>query len=586
MGYLNLVDGFVYKDPVFRAKLDALAENDAYLKDNGWNTSTKTVFYQAAVPTGWTQDVTQNDKFLRVVSATGGGSGGSKAPSSTITLAHVHTLTGEVNHTHTFTAHTHDGQFDGGVDNQQNSNDYIVGSGDTDMRSKSTLSGSKTNQAHLVYKTKTDASDQDASSAAGSHNHTLNSALTDSTFAYADVIVGTKDTSSGYTDLTAEFSSGDIIEYEAFVSLAENDDYNYLRLMPSTTVLVFGQASAPTGWTKLATVNDKALRIVSGTGGGTGGVTALSSGLTLAHSHTMGASGGHTHTSGAHRHDQATGSTVNVGDVAGRVYVASNGSSAMPITDGTAVSRTIVKGRSAKDGSGVTSSNPGDHTHSIVTTLSNVTLAYVDVIQCSKDSSGAPYVYEDVTSGVFGFKKLVSKQKLNKLAKNDEHVLFHTTPSGSVAFFFMAAAPITWTKLTTQNDKALRIVSGSSGGSAGGGAQALSSAVTLAHTHSVVSDSHNHTAAHTHAHDTRTEGNAGNNVSVSSATLYVLGVSSGGSYGLLGGSAGIGWLGVKTGFASATGTFDSVSHSHGSTTTSTLSDVTFAYADVIWCSKD
>lgn len=36
------------------------------------------------------------------------------------------------------------------------------------------------------------------------------------------------------------------------------------------TVSVFFQASAPTGWTKVTTHNDKTLRVVSGTGGGFG----------------------------------------------------------------------------------------------------------------------------------------------------------------------------------------------------------------------------------------------------------------------------------------------------------------------------
>lgn len=45
---------------------------------------TKLVFYQASAPTGWTKDTSQNDKALRVVSGTGGGSGGSRAMSSTV----------------------------------------------------------------------------------------------------------------------------------------------------------------------------------------------------------------------------------------------------------------------------------------------------------------------------------------------------------------------------------------------------------------------------------------------------------------------------------------------------------------------
>lgn len=38
---------------------------------------TKCVFFQAAAPTGWTQDIAINDQVLRVVSGAGGGSGGS-----------------------------------------------------------------------------------------------------------------------------------------------------------------------------------------------------------------------------------------------------------------------------------------------------------------------------------------------------------------------------------------------------------------------------------------------------------------------------------------------------------------------------
>ncbi len=40
-------------------------------------------------------------------------------------------------------------------------------------------------------------------------------------------------------------------------------------------------------------------------------------------------------------------------------------------------------------------------------------------------------------------------------------------PQSSVMIFFQAAAPTGWTKLITQNDKALRVVSGSGGGSGG-----------------------------------------------------------------------------------------------------------------------
>ena len=46
--------------------------------------------------------------------------------------------------------------------------------------------------------------------------------------------------------------------------------------IPSGSVMLFYQSAAPTGWTQVTTLNDYALRIVSGTGGATGGSTAFS----------------------------------------------------------------------------------------------------------------------------------------------------------------------------------------------------------------------------------------------------------------------------------------------------------------------
>jgi hypothetical protein len=43
----------------------------------------------------------------------------------------------------------------------------------------------------------------------------------------------------------------------------------------SGTVLLFYQAAAPTGWTKVTTQDNKALRVVSGTGGVAGGTVAF-----------------------------------------------------------------------------------------------------------------------------------------------------------------------------------------------------------------------------------------------------------------------------------------------------------------------
>lgn len=90
---------------------------------------------------------------------------------------------------------------------------------------------------------------------------------------------------------------------------------------PAGTVMLFAQTTAPTGWTKSTTHNNKALRVVSGTAS-SGGSTAFSSVFTArtiatanlpAHSHAM----PHTHTfadesdteSAGHQHPLSGGST-------------------------------------------------------------------------------------------------------------------------------------------------------------------------------------------------------------------------------------------------------------------------------------
>tara|TARA_R100001224_G_scaffold110541_1_gene89305 strand:- start:74 stop:622 length:549 start_codon:yes stop_codon:yes gene_type:complete len=133
--------------------------------------------------------------------------------------------------------------------------------------------------------------------------------------------------------------------------------------IPSGSAMLFMQASAPVGWQQVTTHNDKALRVVSGTGGGTGGSVAFETALA---SHTVSISG----TSGAttlveaqipiHNH-KIRGPTVQSGS---DQYSAGN-------TDGTA------------------SSNYGggdSHTHSFSDTYAlNLDVQYINVIVCTKD---------------------------------------------------------------------------------------------------------------------------------------------------------------------------------------------------------
>jgi hypothetical protein len=591
MGYLNLVGSFIYQEPLFRSKLDALAENDAQLKTDGWAQNTKTLFFQPTVPTGWTQDTSQNDKALRVVGSTGGGlSGGSQALSATIVLGHTHAFAtpDDGAHTHTLSDHTHNGGT-GPTTTRPTTNVmatvggflylYSEGQGSANITELSPILASPGN---LVLSTQ------------GTHNHgTPGSSLSDIVFAYCDTIIGTKNAPSGtYTDLTNFWHTGDKIDFDPFTSYADNDAYTVANLMPATSIMIFGQASAPIGWTKLATLNDRMLRVVSGaTGGATGGFQPVSSGASLAHTHVVAAVADHTHSFPDHTHTFGNADSVSNCLAADSHYgyiqdsvIGGGFLAACQQTLGLPTSNVTCYKSSTTNGGGGNTTAAGGHTHSLPSALADFILAYVDVIQCSKDSAGSPYTYTDYTSE-FAWKKLVTYQRLNTLAKNDEYIHFHTTPFASQAFFFMPSPPTGWVKITTQHDKCLRMVSGGSGGSAGGGAQLTSATISLAHTHSIVAqDDHTHLANHTH-----TLGSGTQNI-VEAGTSAVSGSVSG-SRRICQSNTGVGFTQSGNYLINSTSQNPNETptaagnHSHGGTTDSQLTDIVLAYADVIWCTK-
>jgi len=184
---------------------------------------------------------------------------------------------------------------------------------------------------------------------------------------------------------------------------------------PSGTVMIFYQAAAPTGWTKSTAQNNKSLRVVSGTGGGTGGSWDLSSGATTdstgAHTHT-GASHTHSTPSHSHSHSLSAGShTLSTSQIPshthGMQYRANSGcwnsatkmiayssntnwcnsgyiqtgSSGSGSSHSHSLSGSITSGGSGTSGSGGTgaTSSTGAHTHTISAPK------YIDVIVCSKD---------------------------------------------------------------------------------------------------------------------------------------------------------------------------------------------------------
>jgi hypothetical protein len=72
-------------------------------------------------------------------------------------------------------------------------------------------------------------------------------------------------------------------------NLTRKDYVDNRQLAPSGTVLLFYQANAPTGWTKLTSQNNKGLRVVSGSGGVAGGSVPFSTvfGYTATQAHTL-----------------------------------------------------------------------------------------------------------------------------------------------------------------------------------------------------------------------------------------------------------------------------------------------------------
>lgn len=140
-------------------------------------------------------------------------------------------------------------------------------------------------------------------------------------------------------------------------------------LIPSGSVTDFFQAAAPTGWTQITTYNDVALRVVSGTGGGThtsgSGLSTFSAGTTGGHSITQAElpNIAFSVTDPGHTHGVKSTATAGVGG-AGHIIGGS-------LTDLTDLATTGISVHSGGSGTA--------HTHSM-----NININYVDMILCTK----------------------------------------------------------------------------------------------------------------------------------------------------------------------------------------------------------
>ena len=192
----------------------------------------------------------------------------------------------------------------------------------------------------------------------------------------------------------AQLKSGSTVGGNSILTTASSVGF------PSGTKVVFAQASAPTGWTQDTTNNDKALRVVSGTGGGTGGTHAFSSPPSTSHTHT-GPSHTHSTPSHSHSHSLSAGShTLSTSQMPSHTHVAGyayssgsynihaeyGGSTVSQYTGSTggsgshshSLSGSITSGGSGTSGAGGTGATGSAGPTAFAP-------QYIDVIVCSKD---------------------------------------------------------------------------------------------------------------------------------------------------------------------------------------------------------
>jgi hypothetical protein len=148
--------------------------------------------------------------------------------------------------------------------------------------------------------------------------------------------------------------------------------------IPAGTVMLFYQNAAPTGWTIVTSQNNKALRVVSGSGGVAGGTTSFSSvfinqtvSTSISVSGTTGATTLSTSQIPSHTHSYRIGNSPGCG------------AETIPFNNGGMVF--LTNANTNAEGGGTS------HTHSFSGsgsgTSSDVTLnvQYIDIILCSKN---------------------------------------------------------------------------------------------------------------------------------------------------------------------------------------------------------
>ncbi len=137
--------------------------------------------------------------------------------------------------------------------------------------------------------------------------------------------------------------------------------------LPGSNVnfLTFQQTTAPTGWTKATTHDNKAFRIVSGTVGSGGSVAFSTAFVSQSVSGTN------------------TGTAISEAQMPSHTHL-QDGNTVLELAGG-ATSANIVGGTSALGGTTQATGSGATHTHTFSGTAINLAVQYVDFILASKD---------------------------------------------------------------------------------------------------------------------------------------------------------------------------------------------------------
>lgn len=182
--------------------------------------------------------------------------------------------------------------------------------------------------------------------------------------------VEVRPTAATHNDLLADIAAALAAASAASAAIAPA----VAALLPATTKVLFPQAAAPVGWTKDVVHNDKALRVVSGAGAGSGGTVAFSTvfGKTATDSHTLITAEIPAHAHGVTDPGHAHGVAYTLGGATGTWTTFSGGATALTYGISTDIAATGVTVNSAGGG--------GGHTHGM-----DIRVQYVDTIIATKN---------------------------------------------------------------------------------------------------------------------------------------------------------------------------------------------------------